>query len=71
MSLAAAMAAVCPGHEVDELTVSLLNIFEKRGLSFVLIEKLIKQEIEDTGMTTCFSNVLRSLVHDADLSLLL
>jgi neurofibromin 1 len=34
---------------VDELTVSLLNIFETRGLSFALLEALIKQEIEDTG----------------------
>jgi neurofibromin 1 len=43
------MTSVCPGHEVDELTISLLNIFETRGLSFVLLEALIKQEIEDTG----------------------
>lgn len=43
------MTAICPGHEVDELTISLLNIFETRGLSFVLLEALIKQEIEDTG----------------------
>ncbi|AEO71616.1 uncharacterized protein THITE_2124231 [Thermothielavioides terrestris NRRL 8126] len=47
-SLAAAMSAVCPSHEVDELTVSLLNIFEPRGLIFVLLEALIKQEIEET-----------------------
>jgi neurofibromin 1 len=48
-SLAAAMSAVCPSHEVDELTISLLNIFEARGMSFVLLEALIKQEIEETG----------------------
>lgn len=48
-SLAAAMGSVCPSNEVDELTISLLNIFETRGLSFVLLEALIKQEIEDTG----------------------
>lgn len=42
------MGAVCPSHEVDELTISLLNIFETRGLSFVLFEALIKQEIEET-----------------------
>ncbi|KAB5585388.1 hypothetical protein GE09DRAFT_24575 [Coniochaeta sp. 2T2.1] len=47
-SLAVAMTSVCPGHEVDELTISLLNIFETRGLSFVLFEALIKQEIQDT-----------------------
>jgi neurofibromin 1 len=44
------MTAVCPGHEVDELTISLLNIFETRGLSLVLLEALIKQEIDETGM---------------------
>ena len=49
-TLAAAMSAVCPSHEVDELTISLLNIFETRGMSFVLLEALIKQEVEDTGM---------------------
>jgi len=43
------MSAVCPSHEVDELTISLLNIFEARGSSFVLLEALIKQEIEETG----------------------
>lgn len=44
------MASVCPSHEVDELTISLLNIFEARGLSFVLLEALIKAEIEETGL---------------------
>ncbi|KAK2021113.1 GTPase-activator protein for ras-like GTPase [Colletotrichum zoysiae] len=48
MTLVAAMSAVCPSSEVDELTVSLLTIFEHRGLSFELLEVLIKQEIEDT-----------------------
>jgi neurofibromin 1 len=43
------MSGVCPSHEVDELTISLLNIFEARGSSFLLLEALIKQEIEETG----------------------
>ncbi|KAK4165082.1 putative inhibitory regulator protein IRA1/2, partial [Cladorrhinum sp. PSN259] len=47
-SLARALSSVCPSHEVDELTISLLNIFEARGKSFVLLEALIKQEVEDT-----------------------
>lgn len=47
-SLARAMSSVCPSHEIDELTISLLNIFETRGMSFVLLEALIKQEVEDT-----------------------
>ncbi|EAQ83903.1 hypothetical protein CHGG_10307 [Chaetomium globosum CBS 148.51] len=47
-SLAAAMSAVCPSHEVDELTISLLNIYESRGSCYVLLEALIKQEIEET-----------------------
>ncbi|KAK6226218.1 gtpase-activator protein for ras-like gtpase [Colletotrichum tabaci] len=48
MTLVAAMSAVCPSSEVDELTVSLLTIFEHRGLSFELLEVLIKQEIQET-----------------------
>jgi hypothetical protein len=44
------MSAVCPSHEVDELTISLLTIYESRGLSMQLIEALIEQEIEDTGL---------------------
>ncbi len=48
------MSAVCPSHEVDELTISLLNIFEARGMSFVLLEALIKQEIEETGRLLSF-----------------
>ena len=43
------MGAVCPSSEVDELTISLLTIFEHRGLSFRLLEALIKQEVESTG----------------------
>lgn len=50
MTLVAAMSAICPSNEVDELTVALLTIFERRGLSFDLLEVLIKQEIEETGM---------------------
>ncbi|KAK7980760.1 hypothetical protein PG989_013217 [Apiospora arundinis] len=48
LHLAVAISTVCPSSEVDELTISLLNIFETRGLTFELMEALIKQEIEDT-----------------------
>ncbi len=48
MTLAVAISTVCPSNEVDELTISLLNIFESRGLTFELMEALIKQEIRDT-----------------------
>ncbi|KAI0006414.1 GTPase [Xylariaceae sp. FL0662B] len=48
MSLAVAISTVCPSSEVEELTISMLNIFESRGLTFDLMEALIKQEIEDT-----------------------
>lgn len=49
MSLVTAISTACPSSEVEELTVSLLNIFESRGQTFELMEALIKQEIEDTG----------------------
>ncbi|RYC65279.1 hypothetical protein CHU98_g953 [Xylaria longipes] len=48
MSLVTAISTACPSSEVEELTVSLLNIFESRGRAFELMEALIKQEIEDT-----------------------
>ncbi|KAI0397175.1 GTPase [Xylariaceae sp. FL0594] len=48
LNLVTAISAACPSSEVEELTVSLLNIFELRGLTFELMEALIKQEIEDT-----------------------
>lgn len=47
-SLATAMAAVCPSSEVDELTISLLNVFESRGMGFDLLEAVIKLEVEET-----------------------
>ncbi|KAI1278536.1 GTPase [Xylaria sp. FL0933] len=48
LGLVTAISTACPSSEVEELTVSLLNIFESRGLVFDLMEALIKQEIEDT-----------------------
>ncbi|RYP11554.1 hypothetical protein DL765_007743 [Monosporascus sp. GIB2] len=48
MSLAVAISSVCPSSEVEELTISLLNVFESRGLTFDLMEALIRQEIEET-----------------------
>ncbi|KAH8162171.1 hypothetical protein CIB48_g6067 [Xylaria polymorpha] len=48
MTLVTAISTACPSSEVEELTVSLLNIFESRGRAFELMEALIKQEIEDT-----------------------
>ena len=35
--------------EVDEMTISLLNIFDSRGLGFVLLEALIEHEVDETG----------------------
>ncbi|KAI0020415.1 GTPase [Xylariomycetidae sp. FL0641] len=48
LNLAVALSSVCPSNEAEELTISLLNIFESRGLTFDLMEALIKQEIEET-----------------------
>lgn len=53
-SLSVAMSAVCPSTEVDELTVCLLTVFEQRGLTFDLLEALIKQEVKETGTFTGF-----------------
>jgi hypothetical protein len=49
MTLTIALCDACPSNEVDELTMSLLNIFDSRGLGFVLLEELIKHEVDNTG----------------------
>jgi neurofibromin 1 len=46
--LTIALCDACPSTEVDEVTMALLNIFESRGLGFVLLEHLIKHEISET-----------------------
>lgn len=43
------MSAICPGSEIDELTVCLLIVFEQRGRTFDLLDALIKEEMEQTG----------------------
>lgn len=52
MALTIALCDACPSTEVDEMTISLLNIFDSRGLGFVLLEALIEHEVEETGMTS-------------------
>lgn len=49
MALTIALCDACPSPEVDEMTISLLNIFDSRGLGFVLLEALIEHEVEETG----------------------
>ncbi|KAJ5053875.1 uncharacterized protein L3040_000165 [Drepanopeziza brunnea f. sp. 'multigermtubi'] len=48
MALTIALCDACPSMEVDEMTISLLNIFDSRGLGFVLLEALIEHEVEET-----------------------
>ncbi|KAG4440411.1 hypothetical protein IFR05_004104 [Cadophora sp. M221] len=48
MALTIALCDACPSTEVDEMTISLLNIFDSRGLGFVLLEALIEHEVEET-----------------------
>lgn len=49
MTLTIALCDACPSTEVDELTISLLNIFDSRGLGFVLLQALIEHEVDQTG----------------------
>lgn len=46
--LTIALCDACPSTEVDELTMSLLSIFDSRGLGFVLLEALIRHEVMET-----------------------
>ncbi|KAH8601379.1 hypothetical protein B0O99DRAFT_681402 [Bisporella sp. PMI_857] len=48
LALTIALCDACPSTEVDEMTISLLNIFDSRGLGFVLLEALIEHEVEET-----------------------
>ena len=48
MDLIVAICDSCPSGEVDEITVSLLNIFDSRGMGFGLLEALITQEVTNT-----------------------
>ena len=65
LSLSAAMSAICPSNEVEELTICLLTVFEQRGMTFELLEMLIKQEINQTG-----KYLIPSLCYDTKLSVL-
>ena len=49
MTLTIALCDACPSTEVDEMTISLLNIFDSRGLGFMLLEALIEHEVDETG----------------------
>lgn len=49
MDLTIALCDACPSTEVDEMTISLLNIFDSRGLGCELLEALIEHEVDETG----------------------
>jgi neurofibromin 1 len=51
MNVTIALCDACPSTEVDELTISLLNIFDSRGLGFVLLQALIEHEVDETGIS--------------------
>ncbi|KAG9237075.1 hypothetical protein BJ875DRAFT_533185 [Amylocarpus encephaloides] len=48
MPLTIALCDACPSSEADEMTISLLNIFDSRGLGFMLLEGLIEHEVDQT-----------------------
>ncbi|KAI9744970.1 MAG: Ras GTPase activating protein ira2, partial [Claussenomyces sp. TS43310] len=48
VNLVVALCDACPSTEVDELTISLLNIFDSRGLGFMLLQALIEHEVMQT-----------------------
>lgn len=52
MTLTIALCDACPSTEVDEMTISLLNIFDSRGMGFALLEALIEHEVEATGRSS-------------------
>src|ERR1700710_1631725 len=61
MALTIALCDACPSTEVDEMTISLLNIFDSRGLGFVLLEALIEHEVDETGKLSILLQQLRDV----------
>ncbi len=49
MGLVIVLCDSCSTSNIDELSVTLLNIFESRGLSFQLLKTLIEHEVATTG----------------------
>jgi neurofibromin 1 len=62
MALTIALCDACPSTEVDEMTISLLNIFDSRGLGFVLLEALIEHEVDETGKHLCSKGTVQVLI---------
>ncbi|KAI9815632.1 MAG: Ras GTPase activating protein ira2 [Thelocarpon impressellum] len=52
VGLAVALCESCPSSDVDEITISLLNIFESRGMGITLLRALIEQEVMNTENET-------------------
>ncbi|KAI9677299.1 MAG: Ras GTPase activating protein ira2 [Trizodia sp. TS-e1964] len=48
MNLAVALCDSCPSSCVDEMTMSLLNIFDSRGMGLSLLKALIEHEVAST-----------------------
>lgn len=44
-----ALCDSCPSGDVDELAISLLNVYESRGMGFQLLKALIEHEVANTG----------------------
>lgn len=61
IALTIALCDACPSTEVDEMTISLLNIFDSRGLGFFLLEALIEHEVEETGMSILHLSYVRQI----------
>jgi neurofibromin 1 len=49
MNITVSLCDSCPSAEVDEMTISLLNIFDSRGMGFTLLKALIEHEVANTG----------------------
>ncbi|KAI9843719.1 MAG: Ras GTPase activating protein ira2 [Thelocarpon superellum] len=52
LGLCVALCEACPSSEVDEITYSLLNVFESRGRGLVLLKALIEHEVAITENET-------------------
>ena len=49
MNLVVVLCDSCSSGNIDELALTLLNVFESRGMSFQLLKALIEHEVSITG----------------------
>ncbi|KAG0224055.1 Ras GTPase activating protein ira2, partial [Actinomortierella wolfii] len=54
LTLVLSLCHVCPVSEIDDLAIVLLNVFETRGLTMLLLKAIIMKEVRETAESELF-----------------